>query len=407
MADFRIVRPASCLLAILLCLWAGPAAAQTVEPADQPQAWLVTYSPGKIYWQRFGHNAIWLRNPANGIDHLFNFGFFDFNQENFLGRFIQGKMLYFAAARSPVEEFGEYRSELRSISIQPLNLSSAQYNRLQIYLTRQVQPDSREYRYDYFINNCSTRLRDALDIALEGELEGQFSEISATLNFRQHVNQLTRPAPWLHLGLAMGLGSPVDQPVSRFAEAFIPQQLAELVADAINPDTGGLLAGPSEVVYTAAEDQPSVAGQAWLRYALWGLLLAGFLLLLSLPAWRSGVRPCWRYTPAVIWSIAAGLAGSLLVYLWIFTDHEAAYRNINLLLLNPMLLPLGLVLAVRASTMLIPVTKWLLAVSWITALLVGFGPWMVQDNRAVIAFCALPVGLAVWTLHNWRPRLPR
>src|SRR3990170_7731540 len=68
--------------------------AQAQEASAHPEVWLVTYGPGEIYWQRFGHNGIWIRDSRLGLDHVFNFGFFDFAQEGFLWRFLQGRLLY-------------------------------------------------------------------------------------------------------------------------------------------------------------------------------------------------------------------------------------------------------------------------------------------------------------------------
>jgi len=101
---------------------------------EESEIWLVTYGPGEIYWQRFGHNAIWIRDPGLGLDHVFNFGFFDFEQENFFLRFLQGRMLYFSAARPAREEFADYIDENRSIRAQRLDLAPHQKLRLLEYL---------------------------------------------------------------------------------------------------------------------------------------------------------------------------------------------------------------------------------------------------------------------------------
>jgi hypothetical protein len=98
---------------------AGPGA-----EAAGTEVWLVTYGPGEIYWQRFGHNAIWIRDPALGLDHVFNFGFFDFAQEDFFLRFLQGRMLYFSAAQPARDEFAAYIDENRSIRAQRLDWTS-------------------------------------------------------------------------------------------------------------------------------------------------------------------------------------------------------------------------------------------------------------------------------------------
>ena len=104
---------------------AAPVPGNGAEP-ELPQVWLVTYGPGEVYWQRFGHNAIWIREPARGLDHVFNFGFFDFAQQDFFLRFLQGRMMYFSAAQPAQQEFAAYIDENRSIRAQRLDLSPEQ-----------------------------------------------------------------------------------------------------------------------------------------------------------------------------------------------------------------------------------------------------------------------------------------
>ena len=153
-------------LCLLMCLMAAaPVPGNGAEP-ELPQVWLVTYGPGEVYWQRFGHNAIWIREPARGLDHVFNFGFFDFAQQDFFLRFLQGRMMYFSAAQPAQQEFAAYIDENRSIRAQRLDLSPEQAAWLTGYLLEEVRPENRDYLYDYYRDNCSTRVRDALDDAL-------------------------------------------------------------------------------------------------------------------------------------------------------------------------------------------------------------------------------------------------
>jgi len=158
------VRAAGICLLLSLALVSTHVKAQTANT----EVWLVTYGPGEIYWQRFGHNAIWIRDEGLGLDHVFNFGFFDFEQESFLWHFLQGRLLYFSAAQPAQSEFSQYINENRSIRAQRLALTSGQALELADYLVREVQPENRDYLYDYYLNNCSTRVRDALDLALAG-----------------------------------------------------------------------------------------------------------------------------------------------------------------------------------------------------------------------------------------------
>ena len=173
-----------------------------------------------------------MRDTARKLDHTFNFGFFDFEQENFFLRFLQGRMLYFSAAQPVRKEFAQYQAENRSIRLQRLNLDSQQKERLIDYLVDEVSPDNREYLYHYYRNNCSTRIRDAIDLALGGSLEEETRDLPATGNWRDHTRRLTAGDFWLYLGLEVGLGSPVDRDISIWDEMFIPAELADAIAQA-------------------------------------------------------------------------------------------------------------------------------------------------------------------------------
>ncbi|MCJ7815579.1 MAG: DUF4105 domain-containing protein, partial [Xanthomonadales bacterium] len=219
------------LLVILLTFAISfPLSAADRFESKETEVWLVTYGPGEIYWQRFGHNAIWIRDVGLGLDHVFNFGFFDFEQENFFLRFLQGRMQYFSAARPAREEFAGYINENRSIRAQRLDLSTGQKLRLIEYLLEEVRPQNRDYLYDYYVNNCSTRVRDSIDLAMDGLLKSKFQPFEASQTWRDQTRRLTFEDFWLYLGLETGLGSPVDRVISRWDEMFIPDELADVLA---------------------------------------------------------------------------------------------------------------------------------------------------------------------------------
>ena len=147
-------------IVIVLLLLAPPVWAQ--------QAWLMTYGTAERVEEQFGHNAIWIRDAERGIDQVYNFGFFDFDKPGFYTEYLFGEMVYFALARSPSEELSYYRWRDRSVRAQLLNLDTETVRRLTDWLEARVQPETRDFRYDYYFNNCSNRVRDALDFALGG-----------------------------------------------------------------------------------------------------------------------------------------------------------------------------------------------------------------------------------------------
>ncbi len=313
----------------LTALMQGPARAD-----DDAGVWLVTYGPGEIYWQRFGHNAIWIRDPRRQLDHTFNFGFFDFSQQDFFTRFLQGRMLYFSAAQPAQEEFSQYLAENRSIRAQRLNLNGQQREALTRYLLHEVRPENRDYLYDYYDNNCSTRVRDALDFAFDSLLRDQLATQVGVQSLRDHTRRSTNSVPWLYLFLEIGLGSTVDLPATRWDELFLPSELASTMAEMVFRRDG--------------IEQPAVLEDTWLYRSdsrpigvrpasVWGSYLAATVALLALLFWWS-----WKSGGPIAmlavnsWLVFSGLYGVLLAYFWFATDHHAASLNLNLLIFNPL-----------------------------------------------------------------------
>jgi hypothetical protein len=387
-----------CLVCLILCLWSAGAIAvgedaDTMQPTGE--AFLVTYGPGEIYWQRFGHNAIWLREPALDLDHTINFGFFDFAQTNFFWRFVQGRMLYFSAAQPVGREFESYRAENRSIRTQRLELSANQYRNLRDTLLFDIRPENREYLYDYYANNCSTRVRDVIDDILGGALKRATASVPADQNLRTHTQRLVQQDLWLYLGLETALGRPLDRPVSRWDEMFLPEVVSQVLEldDVLNPDTGKPLVSSAEFVFEPAEPLPTVTPEV--RWPVYLLLAGTFGLLLSLSA--RIMPPVWGNSLALVWMLIGGSAGLFIVFAWFMTDHEAARWNANLLLLHPLML-LALFPRMRKTVVMLSTTTALLALvaRWIP------GHQYTDDVLAAVLPLSLLAHWRVWTMRPVR-----
>jgi len=392
-------RPDRWLALALASLLSFGAQAQD-EPLGEHHAWLLTYGPGAVYWERFGHNAIWLQEPALGLDHSFNFGFFDFEQENFLLRFVQGRMLYFSAAVPAERELSFYRDQGRTVRIQELALDPAQYTRLRDHLLHSVQPENRDYRYDYYLDNCSTRIRDAIDVALDGALSAQFRPQPGLQTFREHTRRSTVRDYWYYLGLELALGVPVDRPVSRWDEMFLPAMVADSLPEVTVLETTRLRALIAEDRMLAPDGitaPPATPPEVWWRYALSGLAIAAVLALLA------------RFAPGTAADglllgllLIAGTLGCLMVADWLWTDHRAANPNANLLLLNPLLL-LAMVPGLRRPASVI------IGLGLAAAVVVIAWPGL-QYTRDVFAFLAPALAVAagrLWVMGRERGKQRR
>lgn len=384
-------RLAAALALSLVAPWAG--AVQAAAP--EYHAYLLTYGPGDIYWERFGHNAIWLREPGRGLDHSFNFGYFDFKQENFLLRFVQGRMLYFSAAVPARDEISYYRERGRTIRVQELALDEQQYTRLRDHLLHSVQPEQREYRYDYYLDNCSTRLRDAIDVALDGGLRAQFEPQPGLQTLRAHTRRSTVRDYWYYLGLELALGMPIDRPVSRWDEMFLPVMLADSLPEVTVLETSRLRPLVGEDRLLAAQGiapPPALPPEVWWRYLLPGLALAVALWMLAL----RGPAPAAGLLLGLL--LIAGTLGALMVADWLWTDHRAANPNANLLLLHPLLL-LAVVPRLRRTVAMV------IAVGLVGSIVVLAWPGL-QYTRDVVALLAPPLAVGAWWLWRLGRRVP-
>mgnify|MGYP001793751216 CR=1 FL=1 len=143
-------------------------------------------------------------DPSRGEPLSYNFGFFDPSEPDFVPRFVRGEMRYQLVALPLRDDLVYYRNVGRGVSIQWLNLTPQQAMQLSTALAVNAQPEHSHYRYQYFTDNCATRVRDAVDRALGGTLQRQLSVRSRGNTYRSEAVRLASPAPLVWLGLDMG-----------------------------------------------------------------------------------------------------------------------------------------------------------------------------------------------------------
>ncbi|MGI9041355.1 MAG: DUF4105 domain-containing protein [Gemmatimonadales bacterium] len=377
--------------------------ARTGEPGSDLTVYLMTMGPGRLVYERFGHNAIWIHDPTAGTDQAYNYGLFDFQQENFLVRFIQGQMWYWMQGFPAERYLSSYLRDNRSVWIQELALSPSARLELQKFLRWNEQPENRFYHYDYYRDNCSTRVRDALDRVLGGRIEARTDSVATGTTYRFHTQRLTANDPLVFTGLLLALGERVDQPISAWEEMFLPLKLREHVREVMIPGPGG---GPVPLVrsertlYRSTAEPPPDSPPHWMgRYLLLGTLIGGLVVVLASYGRRNRAARFGFGALVGGWGMLAGSLGLVLAGLWGLTDHVMAYANENLFQVNPLALALCLLLpgALRGSSGAqrgaAGAALALLALSVIGALvnlLPGFG----QANGEIIAL-ALPIHAGV------------
>ena len=409
----------------LLGLFAREGSAQSappVRPAAPPAeltVYLMTMGPGERVWERFGHNAIWIHDPVRGTDQTYNYGLFDFGQEGFLLRFVQGRMWYWMQGFPAQSYVDEYRRANRSVWVQELEMPPEARRELQAFLEWNERPENRFYHYDYYRDNCSTRVRDALDRALGGRIRESSSDVPTGRTFRFHTLRLTSNDPPVYTGLELGLGQPVDQPISMWEEMFLPLAMRahfRKISVAGSDGRPRPLVKSERTLFQSTEPTPPPAPPSWIPYYLLaGVLIGSVTLGLGSAAAVNRTARAGFLVTTWSWWLLSGGAGGVVAGLWCCTDHSAAYRNANVLQTNLIALPLlwfGTRLAFgskRAATPGVILAGLLVALS-LLGLLLQLVPALRQTNGDIIAL-ALPAHAgaagAVWRLARQGPRTRR
>lgn len=393
MSVLNALRRTRWLLTLWLALLTAPGHAEdAAQPPAQPvpQISLVTFAPGFIYWQSYGHNALLVR--AEGYEPmLFNYGMFDFEQKNFFLNFARGKMQYQLVVQRLAPVLEMYREQNRWVREQPLNLTPQQAQALFDYLLWNVRPENAEYRYDYFIANCSTRVRDALDRVLDGRVKRELEPQPADRTYREEAVRHMALVPALMLGVDAVLGPRADAPMTLWQQSFLPLTLMQAVAQ-IRWSDGTPLAGPVRVLLEAGE-APVLehAPKYGLPMLLTGLLLAALLLMLRGTAFTVLALPL---------SLISGVGGVILLLVWCATDHWAMGANHNLLLFSPLsllLLPASIGRAGRNA----PAVAALIASAALLAPLLMLLSHAQQHAHWIALWLPLHLAMA-WRLHSHR-----
>jgi hypothetical protein len=327
--------------------------------SDDAQISLLTMLPGDEIYALFGHSAFRVHDPALGIDRVYNYGTFDFNQPYFVLRFMRGQLDYQLSV-SPYDQIVPYYYELgRPVIEQVLNLTPHQKDHLLALLETNYRPENRIYRYDFFFDNCSTRLRDGLEAVVGTRLDYDVSGQART--FRDLIDPYLARAPLTDFGVDLGLGSPTDRTASPREATFLPVELMH-VFGAAQVD-GRPLVSRTDTLFWFEGLQATPRAFNWPLLAAWLLLLAGAVLTVLRPALARRIdAPLLGF---------AGIVGMIVFFLWFLTEHTVTGPNWNLL--------------------------W----AWPTHLAAGYFVARGRQPRWLRQYLAVAAGVAVATVACW------
>lgn len=315
--------------------------AQTIVLSPEAEIHILTCGPyqGELY-SAFGHSAIRITDPVGGYDLLYNYGVFDFDQPNFYLNFARGYLNYQLEVQNYKTFRDYYVYHNRYIHEQVLNLSLSQKQKLFDFLQWNALFENKFYFYDYFYDNCATRVRDALKTTFSDSIQFDGSYISTDYTIRDLTDVYLKQQPWGDLGIDICLGLPMDKKATSEMYMFLPDYIEQGFSHASIFRNGILvpLVKRNIVTYQSypEEDHSSIITP-----------LIAFILLLvfgGIVTFLGYRRNRGYFIFDIILFTVIGLLGWILLFLWVATDHNAAAKNFNLLWAIPLHFPLTFVL---------------------------------------------------------------
>lgn len=371
---------------MIICVLLGLSAHGEGFRQDSIVVSLLTCEPGREVYELCGHEAIRVHGIADGVkmDSVWNYGVFDFNQPNFIYRFVKGDTDYMLAGYPFSWFMPEYVRAGRGVTEQQLDLKPGEAKKLLGMLREESKPENCRYRYNYVRDNCSTRVVDRVDEACGRRII--YPDDVKYGTFRREMQHYHRNYPWYQFGIDLALGSGIDLPITGREEMFVPVELKNKAAHARFEDgtpfvkTTNILSPDSG----CAVDDPTV----WYLTPL-AIGCAAFLIIAVLCLLQYLNTKVYKllYT---LWYGIEGVAGCLVCFLVFVSSHEATSPNLLLVWLNPLQLIFSVAVWFRRCRILNA------GLAWYNTIGVGclFLVWSFQKQYANPAFLPM-MGVSV------------
>ena len=307
--------------------------AQEITLSETAELSILTMGPGDDLNDSFGHSAFRVKDTIQNIDVVYNYGVYDFNTPNFYLKFAQGKLLYNLDRNNFTPFYNYYSKQNRWIKEQVLNLNPSEKQNLFNFLQNNLKPENRTYKYDFFFDNCATKIRDVMAIVLKDKISYQDGFQSNFYTFRELIQKNVDWNTWGSFGMDIAIGAVVDQKATFWEYQFLPEYVFK------EADKAKLNRGHEEIslVKTTINlfiNTPKENKSNFFTSPLFIMGLLAFIILgITYKDFKNKTRSRWL--DVSVYSIT-GIIGVLLLLLWFATDHSTTHNNYNLLWAVPL-----------------------------------------------------------------------
>ncbi len=300
--------------------------AQNLKLSDKAEVSIISVGQGKNLYDSFGHSAIRVLDRENRLDRVYNYGTYDFNTPNFYSKFAQGKLLYDLSSYPFYYFVRNYQQENRTITEQVLDFSTLEKQQFFNFLENNAKPENKKYLYDFFYDNCATKIRDVTTNVLGSEnIDFKDELLQEHKTFRDLIHQKLDAQPWGEFGIDLALGSVIDKEATPKEYTFLPEYIQKSFANAVRTKVAVPLVKETNVIFQKREEQSQTS--IFKPVLVFGLL-AILILLLTIKDFKTKKRS--KILDFII-LFTTGVLGVLVFLLWFATDHTATKGNFNIL----------------------------------------------------------------------------
>lgn len=286
---------------------------------------LITCAPGSDIYMLFGHSAIRVNDGQK--DLVYNYGTFDFNTPGFALKFMRGKLLYMLTVTNYGRFLHEYHYDKRGVKEQILELDPKLKQEIIEFLQWNAQPENAYYKYDFFFDNCSSRIRDILSNVTHDSLRFEGRELN--ISFRDMLHEYLTGYPWTKFGIDLIIGSIADKTASTKEQMFLPDYLMNNMGRA-RYQNKKVLTSPTPILIFNDEDNVRKK-RGWFTPDL----IFSILIFIWLALWYYRKTRLLNFINKGV-LIAIGMMSLIIIFLWFATDHAATKINYNLIWINPL-----------------------------------------------------------------------
>ncbi|MEJ2114084.1 MAG: DUF4105 domain-containing protein [Flavobacteriaceae bacterium] len=311
---------------LLLCIFTVVKIFSQNPLSHEAKVSVLTIGPGTSLNDSFGHSAFRIQDNPNQLDLVFNYGVYDFATPNFYLKFAQGKLNYLLGVNYYDDFLASYMAQNRTIEEQVLNLTPFQKQELFDYLLTNYEPENRAYLYDFFYDNCATRIRDVAKAILKDDLVLNTPQSISDKTFRQLIQDNLNCNSWGSLGIDIALGAVIDRKAKPQEFMFLPEFIFDFFDVATFQSSQKPLVKQTNVLYQKVEKPES--GNFLLSPFVIFSIIALFIVFITYSDFKKGKRTIWL--DGFIFGIT-GFIGICILLLWFATDHSATANNYNVL----------------------------------------------------------------------------